>query len=250
MTKSEFKLTENLDEYIEPFTKQLEEELDPLTSKNLDAPIDKSVISRFFGFGDDDVEPFENEALPISFTNRTFIKNLAALSYEINQLPGHIVKFDEAKKDYKIVSIKRFVKDGYQPEIVAIDDGILYDAKINAAAEFNGSFLIGGLTVGEKTIMELVIQDVFRSIVPGKEISLEALKAVADEIPPAELSHYSFIKGTTLTLINNKKYQEQKFEAKVNATYVTAGGKVFSSNEKFSRERLVAMDLIDLNELL
>jgi hypothetical protein len=250
MKKSEFKLSENLDLHIQAFKSEMETELNPLESIDLDVSTDKMAIPRFFGFGKDDVEPFENEALPITLTNRTFIQNLAALSYEINQLPGHIVKFDEAKKDYKIVSIKRFVQNNFQPEIVAIDDGVLYDSKINAAAEFNGSFLIGGLKVGEKTIMELVIQDVFRSIVPGNKINLEALKEVADDIPAAELKHYSFIKGTTLTLINNKKYREQKFEAKVNATYVTAGGKVFSSNQKFARERLVAMDLIALNELL
>lgn len=195
-------------------------------------------------------EPFKNEELPESFKNRTFIKNLSALTYKLEEIPGHIVKYDADKKDYKIVSLTRLVKDNQYPETTIVEDGMLYSGKINSGASFNGSFLIGGLKVDTKSIMELIIQDVMVSIVPDELMLKEEIKAIADQITAENKAQYYFIKGTTLTLVNNKKFKEQKFEAKVNITYVTAEGKVFASNEKFSRERLVSLDLIPLNDLI
>lgn len=75
--------------------------------------------------------------------------------------------------------------------------------------------------------MELIIQDVMLSIVPDTLISKDEIKKIAQNIPAAERKDYYYVKGTTLTLVNNKKYKEQKFEAKVNSTYVTASGKVY-----------------------
>jgi hypothetical protein len=195
-------------------------------------------------------EPFKNEELPESFKNRTFIKNLSALTYKLEEIPGHIVKYDADKKDYKIVSLTRLVKDNQYPETTIVEDGMLYSGKINSGASFNGSFLIGGLKVDTKSIMELIIQDVMVSIVPDELMLKEEIKAISDQITAENKAQYYFIKGTTLTLVNNKKFKEQKFEAKVNITYVTAEGKVFASNEKFSRERLVSLDLIPLNDLI
>ncbi len=195
-------------------------------------------------------ETFKNEELPESFKNRTFIKNLSALTYKLEEIPGHIVKFDDEKKDYKIMSLQRFVKDNQYPEATIIEDGILYSSKINSGASFNGSFLIGGLQVDSKSIMELIIQDVVMSIIPDSMILNKEIEKVAESIPVPEREKFFFIKGTTLTIINNKKFKEQKFEAKINNTYVTAEGKVFASNERFSRERLVSLDLISLNDIL
>lgn len=209
--------------------------------------IDESI--RLFGIGKKP-EPFQSEELPESFKNRTFIKNLSSLTYKLEELPGHIIKYDAEKNDYVIVSIRRFVEENKSPEATIIDDGILYSAKINSGASFNGSFLIGGLKVDSKSIMELIIQDVIMSIIPDALILKDVIEKVAENIPASERKNYFFIKGTTLTIINNRKYKEQKFEAKVNNTYVTAGGKVFASNEKFSRERLVSLDLVSLDDIL
>lgn len=195
-------------------------------------------------------QPFKNEELPESFKNRTFIKNFSSLTYKLEEIPGHIVKFEEDKNDYQIVSLQRFVKDNQYPEAKVIEDGILYSSKINSGANFNGSFIIGGLSVDSKSIMELIVQDVILSVVSDSMILKKEIENVAKNIPKSERKKYFFIKGTTLTIINNKKYREQKFNAKINNTYVTAEGKVFASNEKFSRERLVSVDLISLENIL
>jgi hypothetical protein len=195
-------------------------------------------------------EEHKNEELPHTYRNRTFIKNLSSLTYKLDEIPGYIVRYDKKLKDYKIVSLVRLVKNNAYPEMKLIDDGIIYSSKINSGANFNATALIGGLSVDSKSIMELIIQDVMLSIVPDTLILKDEIKRIAENIPAADRKDYYYVKGTTLTLVNNKKYKEQKFEAKVNSTYVTASGKVYASNDKFSRERLVSLDLISLDDIL
>lgn len=205
-------------------------------------------IVDIFGIGKKP-EPFHNEELPQTFQNRTFIKNLAALPYKLEEIPGHIVKYDDERKDYIIVSLARFVKDNRYPEVTVIEDGILYSSKINSEAGFNGSFMIGGLKVDSKNIMELIIQDVIFSIIPDEFILKDTIEKEASKLSDTERKKYFFIRGTTLTIVNNKKYKEQKFDAKVNLTYVTAEGKVYGNKQKFSRERLVSLDLVSLEDI-
>jgi hypothetical protein len=219
-----------------------------LTNNSVEIEPDRLFMNdtfRIFG-GKKIPEPFINEELPESFTNRTFIKNLSALSYQLEELPGKIVKYDKKQKNYGFVDVNRFVAENQQPKATIIDDGILYSSIINSEASFNGTLLIAGLKVDHKSIMELLIQDVVMAIVPDQHILKEELKLAVSKYPELEREKFFFIKGATLTIINNKKYKEQKFEASVNNTYVTAAGKVFASNEKFSRERLVSLDLISL----
>jgi hypothetical protein len=71
-----------------------------LTNNSVEIEPDRLFMNdtfRIFG-GKKIPEPFINEELPESFTNRTFIKNLSALSYQLEELPGKIVKYDEMKK--------------------------------------------------------------------------------------------------------------------------------------------------------
>jgi|GEM_PF-5021016 len=195
-------------------------------------------------------EEHKNEELPQTYRNRTFIKHLSSLSYKLDEIPGYIVRYDKNIKDYKIVSLVRYVKNNEYPQSKLIEDGIIYSSKINSGANFNGTVLIAGLTVDSKSIMELIIQDVMLSIVPDTLILKDEIKKIAQSIPTIDRKDYYYIKGTTLTLVNNKKYKEQKFEAKVNSTYVTASGKVYASNDRFSRERLISLDLISLDDIL
>lgn len=195
-------------------------------------------------------EPFINKVLPVSYTNRTFLKNLGPLTYKIDELPGHILKYDSNTKIYRIVSLTRFIKDGKYPDVELIEDGIIYSHKINSQANFNASALIGGLSAEKETILELIIQDVVNTIVPDSLILEDKIKAISSGLDKSERKNYFYIKGATLTLINNKKFNKQKFSAKVNSSYVTAEGETFSSDDQFSRERIVTVDLISLEDLI
>jgi hypothetical protein len=165
-------------------------------------------------------------------------------------VPGNIVKFNPKDTSYEFKTLKAIIKGNKPPVATTINDGMLYSAKINANTSFNGSFLIGGLNVSKDEIMELNIQDAAKSAVPDSLIDVDVVKQVAESIPAEERKNYFYIKSVTLTLIDNRKYTESKFDASINSCFVTAGGKTYSSNEKFQRERTISVFLVSLDNIL
>jgi hypothetical protein len=190
------------------------------------------------------------EDLPRSYKQRKFINNISGISYDLFMIPGNIVKFNPADTSYEFKTLRAIIRGNKPPVATAINDGLLYSAKINATTSFNGSYLIGGLNVNKDEIMELNIQDAAKSTVPDSLIDVAVIKEVAQSIPPEDRKNYFYIKGVTLTLIDNRKYTESKFDASVNSCFVTAGGKIYSSNEKFQRERTISVFLVSLDNII
>lgn len=195
-------------------------------------------------------EPFKNEELPKTYTSRKVIRNLGAFTYDIFYLPGNIVRYDEKDSNYVMVTAKSILKNSALPNVQSMQDEILYSNKINNKASFNASALIGGLSVDAEQLMELVIQDVSKSIATDSLIDLEAIKALIKKTPEAKRKDYFFVKSSLLTLVNFRKYSKADFSAKVNTSYVTAEGKIYSSKDKFSKERIVSLDLISFDDIL
>lgn len=191
-----------------------------------------------------------NEELPKSYTGRKIIKNTAALSYDIFYLPGNIVRFDEADSNYVLVTLKAMLKNSVNPTAESLDNEILYSNKIDDRASFNASALIAGLSVEKNQLLELVIQDVAKSVAPDNLIDEEKIRENLMKIDSERRKDYYFIKSVLLTTVQNRKYQKSDFSAKVNLNYLTANGTVYSTNEKFSKERVVSMDLVSLNDIL
>ncbi|MGZ3835155.1 MAG: hypothetical protein ACXVB0_16660 [Mucilaginibacter sp.] len=190
------------------------------------------------------------EDLPRSYKQRKFINNVSEISYDLFMIPGNIVKFNPKDTSYEFKTLKAIIKGNKPPVATTINDCILYSAKINANTSFNGSYLIGGLNVNRDEIMELNIQDAAKSMVPDSLIDVDVVKQVAESIPADERKNYFYVKSVTLTLIDNRKYTEAKFDASINSCFVTAGGKTYSSNEKFQRERTISVFLVSLDNLL
>lgn len=193
---------------------------------------------------------FKNEELPKTYTSRKVIKNLGAFTYDIFYLPGNIVKFDEKDSNYIMVTAKSILKNSALPTVQSMTDEVLYSNKINNKASFNASALIGGLSVDAEQLMELVIQDVSKSIATDSLIDMDALRALIKKTPEDKRKYYYFVKSSLLTLVNFRKYSKADFSAKVNTSYVTAEGKVYSSKDKFSKERVVSLDLISFDDIL
>lgn len=204
---------------------------------------------KFLGIGHRP-QPLIPEKLPASYLNRKFLKGLAAMTYDIFLIPGNIVKYNENDSTYELKTLRGIIKNDSLPKVVNIEDGINYSSKINSGASINGSYLIGGASIEANRIMELIIQDISKSVIPPSLIDMDRIKSLTKNIPLRELKNYFYIKTATLTFINSRKYAETKIDFKINATYVTAEGKVYSTNDKFSRERLVSVDLVSLDNLL
>lgn len=198
-------------------------------------------------------EPFTNQELPKSYTDRTFLKGLVNSTYDIFLVPGYIVRLDPKTGEYQRKTLTAVIKNNKMPVSAPIDpeSGLVYSNRINKSANFNAAAVIGGISVGDKQMMEFIIQDISSSTVPDSLIDKTLIASIVEkQIPEAERKNYFYVKSATLTLINNKLFKETSFEAKVNSTYVTAEGKVFNSNEKFSRNRIVSVELISLDNLI
>jgi hypothetical protein len=195
-------------------------------------------------------QPFVNEELPKSYTQRLFLKKIAASSYDVFLVPGYIVKYDTATKDYERKTLVALIKNNKLPITEIVQDGILYSNKINKDASFNGSFVIASASVSDKQMMELVVQDVTKSYVPDSLVDIKNVKKIISQIPVDQRKYFYYVKNAILTLVNNRRFTESTLSAKVNTTYITAGGKVYNCNDKFSRERVVAVELVSLDNLL
>jgi hypothetical protein len=191
------------------------------------------------------------EELPRSYKQRKFLNDVAGISYDLFMIPGNIVTFHPKDTTYEFRTSKAITKGSKPPIVTSLgNDGALYSAKINSTTSFNGSYLIGGLSVNRDEIMEISIQDVAISTVPDSLVDVDALKATIASLSDDEKKDLYYIKAATLTYIDNRKYTEAKFDASINSCFVTAGGKTYSSNEKFKREKTVSVFLIPLAHLL
>ena len=190
------------------------------------------------------------EELPRSYKQRKFISNISGLSYDVFMIPGNIVKYNPVDTSYDFKTLKAIIIGNKPPIATTINDGVLYSAKINANTSFNGSYLIGGLNVASNEIMELNIQDAAKSFVPDSLIDVNVVKQIAAGIPDDQRKNYFYVKSVIVTYIENRKYTEAKFDASINSCFVTAGGKTYSSNEKFERERIISVFLVSLDNLL
>jgi len=195
-------------------------------------------------------QPPTTEDLPRSYKQRRFINNVSELAYDLFMVPGNIVKYNPKDTTYEFKTLKAIIKGNKLPVAATINDGILYSAKVNSSTSFNGSYLIGGLNVNKDEIMEINIQDAAKSSVPDSLIDVEQIKRVAASLPADERKNYFYIKSVTLTLIDNRKFTEGKFDASISASFITAGGKTYTSNEKFQREKTISVFLVSLDNII
>lgn len=194
------------------------------------------------------VTPFVNEPLPLVYVQRSYLHNPAALGYDIYRLPGRFVEKNEDGA-YELVTILSTLKS--VPPQTILTNEVLYSNKINDGASFNGKALIGGISVEKERMMELIIQDVAKTIVPSDSIiNSTELKKKINSIPKERKKNIYFIEGAVLTVVNYRKFNKSKFKAGVNTNWVTAEGQTFNSDESFKKERLVSLDLVKVDKIL
>lgn len=182
--------------------------------------------------------------LPNSYVSRTFL--LGDIGLDVFMLPGNLVR-KTAEGNYEIKTLTALIKNYKTPIAEAVSDGLIYEEKVDKQASFNASAIIGGLKVEANELMELIIQDVTKASVPDSLIDQSAVSAWISRISPEDLSNWYYIKLVTLTHISNKKLREGRLELNVNASYVTAGGKAYSSNSRYAKDRIVSMRLVSLS---
>ncbi|MGZ4000435.1 MAG: hypothetical protein ACXVIY_07395 [Mucilaginibacter sp.] len=189
------------------------------------------------------------EALPRSYKNRKFLNDVSGISFDCSKIPGNIVSFNSKDSSYQFRTMKGIVKGDKPASSSVINDGSLYKAIITSKTSFNGSYLIGGLSVGPNEVMELSIRDEVVYTVPDSLVDVDAIKSATKDIPADDRKNLYYIKAATLTSITSKKYTLAKFNPAVNAFYLTLDGKVYSTKEKPVADRLVSMWLVPIQRL-
>ncbi|HWD89483.1 MAG TPA: hypothetical protein VG367_15230 [Mucilaginibacter sp.] len=190
------------------------------------------------------------EELPRSYKQRKFLNDASSITSDLFMIPGNIVTYNPKDSSYQFRTLKAITRNNKPPIVTSISDGQVYSAKINSTTSFNGTYLIGGLTVSRDQIMELNINDVAISTVPDSLVDVDAIKSAISGMTDDDKKNLYYIKAATLTTIDSRKYTESKFDAAVNSCFVTAGGKTYGSNEKFKRDKNVSVFIIPLDHIL
>ena len=98
--------------------------------------------------------------------------------------------------------------------------------------------------------MQLIIQDVAKSSIPDSFRNDKKVAEILKKIPAARRKNLFYISGAVLTTVTSKKYDKSSYSSKVNTNWLTAEGSVFMEATKFSKDRLVSLDLIALDTLI
>jgi len=190
------------------------------------------------------------EDLPRSYKQRRFLNDVLGVSTDLLLIPGNIVVFHPKDTSYEFRTVRPIIRGNRLPVSTAVGyDGVLYSGLITANTSFNGSYLIGNLRVEKDEVMEIAIKDEVISTVPDSLVDVDAVKSVIKDIPAADLHNYFYVKATTLSSIENRKYALAKFDNTKNAFYVSWNGKTYRSQSKAMTERVVSMFLVPLDRL-
>jgi hypothetical protein len=190
------------------------------------------------------------EELPRSYKQRKFLNDASSITSDLFMIPGNIVTYNPKDSTYQFRTLKAITKNNKPPIVTTISDGQVYSATINSTTSFNGTYLIGGLTVSKDAVMELNINDVAISTVPDSLVDVAAIKSAISGMSDDDKKNLLYIKAATLTTIDSRKYNESKFDAAINSCFVTAGGKTYSSSEKFKRDKSISIFVIPLDRIL
>jgi len=190
------------------------------------------------------------DALPASYTSRTFLNSAGPISYSIQSIPGHIVKYDAEKDKYEIMSLTRFIKDADNLKPELIQEGNIFETKIKSGSSFNGTAFIADLAVAQNQLAEVVIQDVASMIPPDSSIMKDEIKKAVEKLPADEIDKYFLVRTAMLTIINYRVFNESKFDSGISCLYITVNRKTYSSLDKMKKERKISVDLISLKNII
>lgn len=192
-------------------------------------------------------DPIKSEdLLPSYYLERKFYRGGSdTYTYEVGGLPGNIVKYDAETGKYEIATLVKFTKSN--PPTKTLVDSIIYSSKVASGFSLSGSFLIGGIEVGKDQAMEIIIEDVVNCLLEDSMIDFASLNQYVAK-NAEDLGAYYFIKGCVLSTVTVKKFKKSKFTSKINASFITLQGDVYSSQDKFSSQRLLSLELVSLKD--
>lgn len=188
-----------------------------------------------------------NEELPSDFKNRNLLLDTAIFKYNLQELPGYIIKKDPGSANYN--RIKRLLKPGTsEPEVKAIEKGEIYRSKLDQKASAKGSYLAFTATMNAEQRAEAIILDAAQAFIQGANIPWDDLAALAKKKPAGEKWYY--IQGVLLSVITVINYTKIDTSASgVIGDTFGVGSDVFNERSGQSRDFAIALALLDIDDL-
>jgi len=191
-----------------------------------------------------DVPEF-NKALPEDFKSRILWEETDQFKYDLAQLSGHVI--------YKMSDTNKFergsrITNGTQPSVELIENGEIYQSKIDSNASLEGSYLAFASNIKAEQVVDISIVDTARSLIPYEEVPVSKLIEIANRPKQDNVEQRYYIQGVLLATLTSK--YGSKIES--NASGVVGGtfgakGSVFNEESTTSRDYRISLLLIDID---
>lgn len=189
-----------------------------------------------------------NEELPEDWKNRNLYHNTSIFKHQLQDLAGSLLQKREGETEF--VRVGRVVNPGYAPALKLMDDGKVYESKIDRGAEVQGGYLAWAAKLQANQKASVVIQDVSMVFIPYPDIPWKELSRIAISQPPARDVQRYYVQGVLLSSIVIEKYAEIEANASgvIGAT-IGVAGKVYTREGSVARDFRIALEIIDIDKL-
>jgi hypothetical protein len=184
-------------------------------------------------------------------SKRHVIEASGAAIYQISNLVGRVVCYNADTKKYEIAFLPRFYDTDSEPTVKIIEpsEGILYSNKIYDEKNINLFNSLFKINAASTQLIESLIRDEMCCFIDGNHVLRTEIKDLKNKIETSELSNYFLVLSVLSTVIEHRIFKETQFNASVSATYITAGGKIYSSKDNFIRQRQLSIEILPLKNI-
>ena len=167
----------------------------------------------------------------------------------MSSVPGHIYKKND-DGTFSKVSSRRIVKGNAYPKVETATN-VYFNDRLTNKKSLDIAITLLKLSIAKNETSDLIIKDELTTKLPDSLINHSVLEALKEKLSKSsEYEKYFFADGATLSSITYKKFSEQKFKKSVEFSWLTTGGEVYGSKEKFQFRSEVALELIQLKDLV
>ncbi|WP_339744510.1 hypothetical protein [uncultured Rubinisphaera sp.] len=188
-----------------------------------------------------------NKDLPKDYTKRVLWSQTDAFKYDISQLAGHVIVGDKKTGEFRRGG--RYLKPGYEPTVSIIDDGVIYNSKVDKTASSKSNYLEFAAGLDAKQTAEVTIADSSTVLIPWKQVPMDEL-VQENERQLEEGEERYYIQGVVLASVTIRNYRELAADASIIAGEAFgANGKIFTSTSEVSKDYQISLTLVSLREL-
>jgi hypothetical protein len=185
-----------------------------------------------------------NKDLPSDYKNRVLWPQTDAFKYNLTQLAGHVIIGNPATGEFE--RGPRYVKEGFEPTLQVIEDGTVYNSKVNNSAAAKGNYLVFAGSLSGDQAAEVTIVDTNSVFIPYEQVPMEALAEEARKEPEAGKKKY-YVQAVVLATVTIKNYRKIAADASsVTGNTFGAEGKVFNETSDVSKDFKISLTLLDV----